>query len=146
MQTPRRTAGTHVRGPRSNALLHRPGGAEPPRRWRTGHQRVLRCRRTTDTDTPSTPWQGWHQQLHPRPRDGVGPRGITVKVVAPGWVRTDMNAALRENGHGCDDRGGHALGRFGEASDVAAVVAFLASDEGRWVTAQVIEASGGYKL
>jgi NAD(P)-dependent dehydrogenase (short-subunit alcohol dehydrogenase family) len=37
-------------------------------------------------------------------------------------------------------------GRFGEASDIAAVVAFLASDEGRWVTAQAIETSGGYKL
>ncbi|AJD44376.1 SDR family oxidoreductase [Rhizobium sp. SEMIA 4085] len=41
-----------------------------------------------------------------------------------------------------------ALSRLpdGETSDIAAVVAFLASDEGRWVTAQVIEASGGYKL
>lgn len=39
-----------------------------------------------------------------------------------------------------------ALGRFGEPADIAAVVAFLASDQGRWVTAQVIEASGGYKL
>lgn len=38
------------------------------------------------------------------------------------------------------------LGRFGDTSDIAAVVAFLASDERRWVTAQVIEASGGYKL
>ncbi|WP_246191481.1 SDR family oxidoreductase [Aureimonas leprariae] len=36
--------------------------------------------------------------------------------------------------------------RLGETSDIAAAVAFLASDEGRWVTAQVIEASGSYKL
>lgn len=42
--------------------------------------------------------------------------------------------------------GDTAFGRFGETSDIAAVLAFLASDEGRWVTAQVIEASGGYKL
>ncbi|MBZ6114543.1 SDR family oxidoreductase [Streptomyces olivaceus] len=39
-----------------------------------------------------------------------------------------------------------ALGRFGEVADIASVVAFLASNESRWVTAQVIEASGGYKL
>lgn len=39
-----------------------------------------------------------------------------------------------------------ALGRFGETSDIAAIVAFLASDDARWLTAQVIEASGGYKL
>jgi NAD(P)-dependent dehydrogenase (short-subunit alcohol dehydrogenase family) len=37
-------------------------------------------------------------------------------------------------------------GDFGAPSDIAAVVAFLASDEGRWVTAQTIEASGGYRL
>lgn len=36
------------------------------------------------------------------------------------------------------------LGRFGETSEFAAVLAFPASDEGRWITAQVIEASGGY--
>lgn len=39
-----------------------------------------------------------------------------------------------------------SLGRFGETSDIAAVVAYLAFDESRWVTAQVIEASRGYKL
>ncbi len=39
-----------------------------------------------------------------------------------------------------------ALGRFGEPSEIAAVVAFLASDEGHWVTGQTIDASGGYKL
>ncbi|MEH6349621.1 SDR family oxidoreductase [Pseudomonas sp. 3JA] len=39
-----------------------------------------------------------------------------------------------------------SLGRFGETSDIAAVVAYLAFDESRWVTAQVIEVSSGYKL
>lgn len=58
-----------------------------------------------------------------------------------------MNAAVRENTDmvkaiGVDT----ALGCFGETSDVASVVAFLASDEGRWVTGQVVEASGGYRL
>ena len=77
----------------------------------------------------------------------LGPRGITVNAVAPGWTRTDMNAAVRENaGMVRAIEADTALGRFGETPDIAAVVAFLASDEGRWVTAQVIEASGGYKL
>jgi len=77
----------------------------------------------------------------------LGPRGITVNAVAPGWVRTDMNAAVRESAEMVAAiEADTALGRFGEASDIAAVVAFLASDEGRWVTAQVIETSGGYKL
>ncbi|PTQ13020.1 short-chain dehydrogenase [Sphingomonas oleivorans] len=77
----------------------------------------------------------------------LGPRGITVNAVAPGWIRTDMNAAVRENPEMVTAiEGDTALGRFGEPLDVAAVVAFLASGEGRWVTAQVIEASGGYKL
>jgi NAD(P)-dependent dehydrogenase (short-subunit alcohol dehydrogenase family) len=39
-----------------------------------------------------------------------------------------------------------AFGRFGETSDVASVVAFLTSDEGRWVTSQVDEASSSYRL
>jgi len=77
----------------------------------------------------------------------LGPRGITVNAVAPGWTRTDMNAAVRENPEMVNAiQADTALGRFGETSDIAAVVAFLASDEGRWVTAQIIEASGGYKL
>ncbi|MEV8321238.1 SDR family oxidoreductase [Streptomyces sp. NPDC059900] len=77
----------------------------------------------------------------------LGPRNITVNAVAPGWVRTDMNAAVRENADmTAAIEADTALGRFGETSDITAVVAFLASEEGRWVTAQVIEASGGYQL
>jgi len=72
---------------------------------------------------------------------------VTVNAVAPGWIRTDMNAAVRESAQMVKAiEADIALGRFGEISDVAAVVAFLASDAARWVTAQVIEASGGYKL
>ncbi|MGW4923924.1 SDR family NAD(P)-dependent oxidoreductase [Streptomyces parvulus] len=77
----------------------------------------------------------------------LGPRGITVNAVAPGWTRTDMNSAVRESTDMVTAiEADTSLGRFGEAADIAAVVAFLASEEGRWVTAQVIEASGGYKL
>lgn len=77
----------------------------------------------------------------------LGPRGITVNAVAPGWVKTDMNSAVRENTDMVKAiEADTALGRFGEPSDIAAVVAFLASDQGRWITGQVIEASGGFKL
>src|SRR6185437_12852083 len=77
----------------------------------------------------------------------LGPRGITVNAVAPGYTRTDANAAFRENPELVEAVEAQiALGRFGEPSEIAAVVAFLASDEGHWVTGQTIEASGGYKL
>jgi 3-oxoacyl-[acyl-carrier protein] reductase len=77
----------------------------------------------------------------------LGPRGITANAVAPGYTRTDANAAFRENPELVKAVEAQiALGRFGEPSEIAGVVAFLASDEGHWVTGQTIEASGGYKL
>jgi NAD(P)-dependent dehydrogenase (short-subunit alcohol dehydrogenase family) len=77
----------------------------------------------------------------------LGSRGITANAVAPGYTRTDANAAFRENPELVKAVEAEiALGRFGEPSEIAAVVAFLASDEGHWVTGQTIEASGGYKL
>jgi NAD(P)-dependent dehydrogenase (short-subunit alcohol dehydrogenase family) len=77
----------------------------------------------------------------------LGPRGITVNAVAPGPTRTDANAAFRENPDFVKIfETDTAMGRFGEPTEIAAVVAFLASDDGHWVTGQTIEASGGYKL
>ncbi len=77
----------------------------------------------------------------------LGPRRITANAVAPGFTRTDANAAFRENADLVKAVEAQiALGRFGEPEEIAAVVAFLASDEGHWVTGQVIEASGGYRL
>ena len=77
----------------------------------------------------------------------LGPRGITANAVAPGYTRTDGNAALRENPELVKAVEAEiALGRFGEPSEIAAVVAFLASPDGHWATGQTIEASGGYKL
>jgi NAD(P)-dependent dehydrogenase (short-subunit alcohol dehydrogenase family) len=77
----------------------------------------------------------------------LGPRGITANAVAPGYTRTDANAAFRENPELVKAVEAQiALGRFGEPSEIAAVVAFLASNDGHWITGQTIEASGGYKL
>lgn len=77
----------------------------------------------------------------------LGPRRITVNAVAPGWTRTDMNSAVRENpAMLAAIESDTALGRFGEPEDIATTVAFLASDDARWLTGQVVEASGGYRL
>ncbi|MET9625856.1 SDR family oxidoreductase [Lentzea sp. NPDC006480] len=74
----------------------------------------------------------------------LGPRGITVNSVAPGATDTDGTAYLRDHP---EIRAGisaiTALGRVGRPSDIADVVAFLASDDARWITGTVIDASGG---
>ncbi|GGP53108.1 SDR family oxidoreductase [Streptomyces melanogenes] len=75
----------------------------------------------------------------------VGSRGITVNSVAPGIVDTDVNADwLRASDEAWAGAAAmSALGRVGEPSDIADVVAFLASADGRWVTGQWIDATGG---
>jgi 3-oxoacyl-[acyl-carrier protein] reductase len=77
----------------------------------------------------------------------LGPRGITVNAVAPGATDTDMNANwLSLPGERESVAQVTALGRVGEALDIARLVAFLASPESGWVTGQCIEASGGMHL
>jgi 3-oxoacyl-[acyl-carrier protein] reductase len=77
----------------------------------------------------------------------LGPRRITVNSVTPGVVETDMGAWV-DSAPGIRDGvvSTVALGRLGQAADVADIVAFLASDEGRWVTGQSLDASGGQWL
>jgi 3-oxoacyl-[acyl-carrier protein] reductase len=76
----------------------------------------------------------------------LGARGITVNGVAPGITETDMyRAAIPEEGRG-HLVGKTALGRVGQPDDIAAVVAFLASDDGRWVTGQTIGVDGGINI
>ncbi|MFF9001698.1 SDR family oxidoreductase [Streptomyces achromogenes] len=75
----------------------------------------------------------------------LGPRGITVNSVAPGIIDTDNTAEFL---HGTEDGQAQAaalsaLGRVGTPADVADVVAFLASDDGRWVTGHWLDATGG---
>lgn len=77
----------------------------------------------------------------------LGPRGITVNSVAPGFVLTRHNAYLREDQEAAARVVAQvALGRLGETEDISGIAAFLASEDGRWVTGQVIDASGGTAL
>ncbi|WP_169086701.1 SDR family oxidoreductase [Paenibacillus sp. PL91] len=77
----------------------------------------------------------------------LGPRGITVNAVLPGMVRTDMNADLLDSPEAQKLPADMvALGRMGEPSDIADVVAFLASQDGRFVTAQILDVTGGSHL
>lgn len=72
----------------------------------------------------------------------LGSRGVTANAVAPGFVETDMTSTLAED---VQQRMLAAIpaGRFGAAEDVAPVVAFLASDQARYINGQVIHVDGG---
>ncbi|WP_107655816.1 SDR family oxidoreductase [Nocardia suismassiliense] len=77
----------------------------------------------------------------------LGPRGITVNAVAPGYVLTDMNAWLIDNPDGQREASSNvALGRVGRPADVADIVSYLVSDDARWITGQTLDASGGTAL
>ncbi|WP_031426952.1 SDR family NAD(P)-dependent oxidoreductase [Flavimarina sp. Hel_I_48] len=78
----------------------------------------------------------------------LGSRKITANVIAPGAIETDFG-----NGHVRDDEKTNtmianltALGRAGQPEDIGGVVAFLCSDDARWVNGQRIEVSGGMNL
>ncbi|GAA4204908.1 SDR family oxidoreductase [Streptosporangium oxazolinicum] len=78
----------------------------------------------------------------------LGPRGITVNSVAPGIIDTDVNAGwLRGNPEAERLAAGRAaLARVGAPEDVADVVAFVVSDDARWVTGTTLDATGGSAL
>ena len=72
----------------------------------------------------------------------IASRGITVNVVAPGFIATDMTAELSEDL--LETARAHIpLGRMGQPSEVAAAVAFLASDEAKYITGQTLNVDGG---
>ena len=76
----------------------------------------------------------------------LGPRGVRVKGVAPGIVQTDMSNFTKTDGGRDYALGLQALKRLAEPDDIAGVVAFLASDEARWITGDIVHVDGGSKL
>jgi 3-oxoacyl-[acyl-carrier protein] reductase len=72
----------------------------------------------------------------------VASRGITVNVVAPGMIDTDMTRAISEKTQ-VDWAAQIPLGRLGSPGDVAAAVCFLASDEAAYITGHVLAVNGG---
>ncbi|MCM3883321.1 SDR family oxidoreductase [Frankia sp. R82] len=78
----------------------------------------------------------------------LGGRGITVNSVSPGIVDVDSNAAwLRDDPEQLAVWGSFsAFNRVGQPADIADVVAFVASDEARWITGQTVDATGGAHL
>ena len=76
----------------------------------------------------------------------LGAHGIRVNAVAPGVVETDLsNFTKTENGRN-SALGMQALKRIAQPDDIGGVVAFLASEEARWITGDTIPVDGGSKL
>mgnify|MGYP001093517174 FL=1 len=72
-------------------------------------------------------------------------RGVTVNAVAPGFIETDMTAALSESARSAA-QGSIPMGRLGTPEDVAKAVAFLAGDDAAYITGQVLAVDGGMAM
>lgn len=75
----------------------------------------------------------------------VGSRGITVNVIAPGFVETPMTDVLNDE-QKARLIAGIPLGRMGAPADVAGAAVFLASDEAAWITGAVLHVNGGMAM
>jgi 3-oxoacyl-[acyl-carrier protein] reductase len=75
----------------------------------------------------------------------VASRGITVNVIAPGMIDTDMTRAISEKAH-VDWAAQIPLGRLGTPDDVAAAACYLASDEAAYITGHVLAVNGGMNM
>ena len=76
----------------------------------------------------------------------LGARGIRVNAVAPGVVETDMSNFTKTEAGREVALGMQALKRVAQPDDIASVMAFLASDDARWITGDIVRVDGGSKL
>jgi|ERR1700743_174573 len=78
----------------------------------------------------------------------LGARGIAVNVVAPGAIETDFSGGMVRDNPELNQRiaGLTALGRVGKPDDIGGIVAFLCTEDAKWINGQRIEASGGMNL
>jgi NAD(P)-dependent dehydrogenase (short-subunit alcohol dehydrogenase family) len=76
----------------------------------------------------------------------LGERGIRVNAVAPGVVATDMSSFTKTDEGRDFTLSIQALKRVAQPDDIAGAVAFLASDDARWVTGDTLRVDGGSKL
>ena len=76
----------------------------------------------------------------------LGPRGIRVNAVAPGVVDTDMSSFVKTDAGRQSAVNMQALQRVARPEDIGPVIAFLASDEARWITGDTVRVDGGSKL
>ncbi|HEX4182954.1 MAG TPA: SDR family oxidoreductase [Caulobacteraceae bacterium] len=76
----------------------------------------------------------------------LGERGVRVNAVAPGVVETEMSSFARSEAGRDYTLGMQALKRVAQPDDIAGAVAFLASDDARWITGDTLRVDGGSKL
>jgi 3-oxoacyl-[acyl-carrier protein] reductase len=76
----------------------------------------------------------------------LGPRGIRVNGIAPGVVETDMSKFAKTDAGRDLTLGMQALKRVAQPDDIGGVVAFLASEDARWITGDIVRVDGGSKL
>lgn len=84
--------------------------------------------------------------IQPLAWSGLSARGITVNAVSPGFIETDVTPWLQDprTREWADSL--NSAGRTGQPDDVAGLIAFLASDDARWVNGQTVDVSGGMLL
>jgi 3-oxoacyl-[acyl-carrier protein] reductase len=76
----------------------------------------------------------------------LGPRGIRVNAIAPGVVPTDMSSFAKTDQGRDFTLGMQALKRMAEPEDIADAIAFLASEQARWISGDILHVDGGSKL